>query len=161
NPSAIALNSDSSHQRSDPNNYDVTERVYAGYAMNTLDFKSNRLQTGVRLEVTQSSYTGNHVTLDSKGHWVSTQPVGGNSTYTNVLPSLQYRFAFDKNTNVRAVYGMGIARPNFGDLPPYIVEQDRRKSISVGNPDLKPTHANNVDLLFERFFEPVGIVQVG
>jgi len=161
NPSAIALNADMSHQRSDPNNYDVTERVYAGYAMNTLDFRSSRLQTGVRVEVTQSSYTGYHVTLDSKGHWVSTQPVDGSSTYTNVLPSVQYRYAFDENTNLRAVYGMGIARPNFGDLPPYIIEQDRRQSVSVGNPDLKPTHANNVDLLFERFFEPVGIVQVG
>ncbi|HEX7140331.1 MAG TPA: TonB-dependent receptor [Vicinamibacterales bacterium] len=161
NPSAIALNSDSSHQRSDPNNYDVTERVYGAYAMNTLDFKASRLQTGIRLEVTQSSYTGYHVRLDSNGHWISTEPVNGSSTYTNVLPTVQYRYAFDENTNVRAVYGMGIARPNFGDLPPYIVEQDRRKSISVGNPDLKPTRANNVDLLFEHFFEPAGIVQVG
>ena len=62
---------------------------------------------------------------------------------------------------MRAVYGMGIARPNFGDLPPFILEQDRRRTVSVGNPDLKPTRANNLDLLFERFVEPVGVVQVG
>ena len=76
---------------------------------------------------------------------------------------MQYRYAFgqNQNTNVRLAYGMGIARPNFGDLPPYLLEQDRRRSIGVGNPALKPTRANNVDLLLERFFEPVGIVQVG
>src|SRR5262249_38268467 len=37
NPSAFTLNSSASHQRSDPNNYDTTERVYAGYAMNTIE----------------------------------------------------------------------------------------------------------------------------
>jgi TonB-dependent receptor len=160
-PSAIALNTDSTHQRDDPNDYTVTERIYAAYIMNTLDFGHSHLQTGVRVESTQSSYTGNHVTLGPSGHYVSTSPVGGSSNYTNVLPSIQYRFAIDENTNVRAVFGMGIARPNFGDLPPYITEQDRRHAISVGNPTLKPTRADDVDLLFERFFEPLGAVQVG
>jgi TonB-dependent receptor len=161
NPSAIALNVDTTHQRGDPNNYDTTERVYAAYAMNTLDFGSSHIQTGVRLETTRSSYTGYHVTLNAAGHYVSTQPVSGTSNYTNVLPSVQYRIALDANTNVRAVYGMGIARPNFGDLPPYVLQNDRRQTVSVGNPDLKPTRANNVDLLFERFLEPLGVVQAG
>jgi TonB-dependent receptor len=92
---------------------------------------------------------------------MATIPVSGDQTYTNVLPSVQYRYAFDTNTNIRAVYGMGIARPNFGDLPPYILEQDRRRSISVGNPALQPTRANNFDVLVERFLEPVGAAQVG
>jgi TonB-dependent receptor len=160
-PSAIAPDNDTTHQRNDPNNYIVDENVYAGYAMNTIDANRSRLQAGVRVEVTRSSYTGNHVTLDHDGHYVSTQPLNDSSNYTNVLPSVQYRYAFTENTNLRAVYGMGIARPNFGDLPPYVLQQDRRNSISVGNPDLKPTRANNVDLLFERFYEPVGIVQIG
>jgi TonB-dependent receptor len=161
NPSAIQLNVDSTRQRDDPNNYDTSERIYAGYVMNTLELRSSHLQAGVRVEVTQSSYTGYHVTLNGAGHYVSTEPVSGSSTYTNVLPSVQYRYAFDQNTNLRAVYGMGIARPNFGDLPPFLLEQDRRRSISVGNPNLKPTRANNVDLLLERFLEPVGVIQAG
>jgi TonB-dependent receptor len=161
NPSAIALNLDQTRQRDDPNNYQTTERVYAAYAMNTLDLGSSHLQTGVRIETTQSSYTGYHVTLDSRGHYLSTSPVSGDHTYTDALPSVQYRYAFDTNTNVRAVYGMGIAPPNFGDLPPYVLEQDRRKTVSVGNPALQPTRANNFDLLFERFLEPLGVVQAG
>jgi TonB-dependent receptor len=161
NPSALALNVDTTRQRDDPNNYQTTERVYAAYAMNTLDLGSSHLQTGVRLETTQSSYTGYHVTLGTTGHYLSTAPVGGNQTYTNILPSIQYRYAFDASTNLRAAYGMGIARPNFGDLPPYILQQDRRQTVSVGNPALKPTSANNFDLLLERFLEPVGVVQVG
>jgi TonB-dependent receptor len=161
NPSAIALNVDSTHQRDDPNSYETAERIYAAYAMNSLDLGASHLQTGVRIESTQSSYTGYHVTLNGAGHYVSTEPVTGSSSYTNVLPSVQYRLAFDQNTNLRAAYGMGIARPNFGDLPPFMLEQDRRRTVSVGNPDLKPTRANNVDVLFERFLEPVGVVQAG
>src|SRR5258708_23841577 len=160
-PSSIALNVDQTHQRDDPNNYQTTERVYAGYAMNTLEMATSHLQAGVRIETTQSSYTGYHVTLDAAGHYVSTTPVGGNQTYTNVLPSVQYRYAFDASTNVRATYGMGIARPNFGDLPPFLLQQDRRNTINVGNPALQPTRANDFDLLFERFLQPVGVVQAG
>jgi TonB-dependent receptor len=69
--------------------------------------------------------------------------------------------ALDANTNLRVAYGRGIARPNFSDLPPFVLEQDKKKTISVGNPALKPTSANDVDLLIERFLEPVGVIQAG
>jgi TonB-dependent receptor len=157
----VALDVDQTHQRDDPNNYLTTERVYAAYAMNTFDTGSDRLQAGVRLEDTQSAYTGYHVTLDAAGHYASTAPVSGAQSYIDVLPSVQYRHAFDQATNLRAVYGRGIARPNFGDMPPFILEQDSRRTVSVGNPGLLPTRANNFDLLFERFLEPVGVVQFG
>jgi TonB-dependent receptor len=159
-PSAFTLNIDRTRQR-DSSNYTTDERVIAGYVMNTFDFVRSRLQAGVRVEATHSDYTGYHVTLDSKGHYVSTSPVSGASNYTDALPSVQYKFGFDPNTDVRLVYGMGIARPNFGDLPPYVLESDKKKSISVGNPALLPTRANNFDVLVERFFEPLGVVQAG
>jgi TonB-dependent receptor len=41
------------------------------------------------------------------------------------------------------------------------VEDDRRKSVRVGNPNLKPTHANNYDLLFEQYLNPLGMIQAG
>lgn len=161
NPSAVRLNVNATRQRSDPNNYQTTERVYAGYAMNTLSFGRARLQTGLRLETTQSRFTGNQVTFDSNGNYVSTTPVPGRNTYTDLLPSVQFQYALTPNTNIRAAYGRGIARPNFSDLPPFIVENDRRRSVSVGNPALKPTRANNFDILAERYLKPYGIIQVG
>lgn len=62
--------------------------------------------------------------FDSKGNYLSTTPVPGQHTYTDVLPSVQFQYAITPNTNLRAAYGIGIARPNFGNLPPYIVEND-------------------------------------
>jgi len=58
-------------------------------------------------------------------------------------------------------YGRGIARPNFGDLPPTFGVDIFNQKTSVGNPDLKPTHANNYDLLFEQYLKPLGVIQGG
>ncbi|HKE31995.1 MAG TPA: TonB-dependent receptor [Candidatus Angelobacter sp.] len=149
------------HQRTDPNDFDTSERVSAGYVMNTINFGHFRLQTGVRIEATGASFLGNHVTLDSAGHFVSTTPVTGDNGYIDALPSAQLLYTFGGNTNIRLAYGMGIARPNFSDLPPFILEQDRRQSVSVGNPDLKPTHAQNFDLIVEHYLKPVGVIEGG
>jgi TonB-dependent receptor len=161
NPGQFQLDANTTNQRSNQNNYDTGERVIAGYLMNTIDFGRIRLQTGLRFEGTESAFTGYHVTLDSKGNYASTTPMLGNQTYTDVLPSVQLIYKVDQDTNIRAVYGRGIARPHYGDLPPYIVENDKRRSLSAGNPALTPTRANNYDLLIERYLKPIGIVQAG
>jgi TonB-dependent receptor len=152
---------DKEHSRSDPNNWDTTERVYAGYAMNSITFGHARLQTGVRFETTQASFLGTHVLFNSAGNFAGDSPVTGDQTYTNVLPSVQFQYRFGDNTIVRAAYGMGISRPNFGDLPPFIRENDQRKQIFAGNPNLKPTKGQNFDFLVERYLKPVGVIEAG
>ncbi len=91
--------------------------------------------------------------------------VPGDQTYTDVLPSIQFQYLFGQNTILRAAYGMGIARPNFSDLPPKIVESDGptpvKSSVSIGNPNLKAEHAQNFDLLIEHYLKPVGVIQGG
>ncbi len=163
NPNAVVLDNDSTRARSDPNNYHTVERIYAGYVMNTITFGRARIQTGVRLETTQSRFTGYHVTFDANDVYVSTTPVSGDNLYVNVLPSVQFQYAFTPDTSLRAGYGRGIARPNFSDLPPYILETDSGNppQVAVGNPALRPTLANNFDLLVERYLRPVGVIQAG
>ena len=160
NPSSLELSIDKTRQQ-DAANYQADERVFAVYGMDSMDIGRGHLQAGVRVEATQSSYTGYHVTLDSKGHYVSTSPVSGSHDYTNALPSVQYRFGFNPNTDLRLAYGMGIARPNFSDLPPFVIQSDKKQTVDVGNPNLRPTRANNFDVLLEHFFEPLGVVQGG
>jgi len=161
NPSTVSLDMDQTRARSDPNNYHTIERIYAGYAMNTITFGKARIETGVRIETTKSQFTGYHVTFDTNGAYVSTTPVNGDNLYVNVLPSLNLQYAFTPNTKLRAAYGRGIARPNFSDLPPYILEDDSSQQVAVGNSKLKPTTANNFDLLAEHYLRPVGLIQAG
>jgi len=42
-----------------------------------------------------------------------------------------------------------------------IPNQPNGQSVGLGNPDLKPTHSNNFDLLFEQYLKPFGLLQAG
>ena len=34
-------------------------------------------------------------------------------------------------------------------------------ALAIGNPTLRPEHANNYDLLYEKFLQPLGMFQAG
>ena len=159
-PGLFTFNSDRSRLRTDPNNYDIVERVPAGYVMNTIEFGRVHLQTGVRFEATQEDNLG-YLVVQNGSQYVSTTPQHMVSSYLDVLPSVQVRFRIDNDSGIRAVYGRGLSRPNFGDLVPFIRQDDKANTVSVGNPGLKPEHADNFDLLYERTLKPMGMVQAG
>jgi len=82
--------------------------------------------------------------------------------YIDAFPSVQAQYRFGSDTILRAAYGMGIARPNFGDIAPYFVDDPTSNpEFSQGNPNLKPTHAQNFDLVAEHYFKPLGMIQGG
>jgi TonB-dependent receptor len=159
---SLTYNFNKTRLRSDPSDYDANERIYAGYLMNAISLGKFRIQTGVRFEGTVTSNTANLVTLNN-GAYVSTTPVHGGTDYLNVLPSVQVQYLLTPNTNLRAVYGMGIARPNISDTVPFQQADPNAspKSVTLGNPALKATRANNYDLLLEHYFQPLGILQAG
>ncbi len=143
------------------NSYDLIERITAGYFMNTVDFGRLRLQAGLRFEATHEDLLGNKILADSNGNLVAT-PLPVNSSYLDPLPSVQARFRLPHDAAIRAVYGRGVSRPNFGDLPPTFDSQsDAGQKVHVGNPFLKPTHANSYDVLYEQFLKPLGLIQAG
>jgi TonB-dependent receptor len=144
------------------NAFDISERIWAGYVMNTISFGRLRLQTGIRFESTGDSLRANNVTLDSNGDVATVTPLTTNNNYVNVFPSVQAQYRFGTDTVLRASYGMGIARPNFGDIAPYFIDDPTSNpEFSKGNPNLKPTHAQNFDLLVEHYLKPIGIIQAG
>jgi TonB-dependent receptor len=139
-------------------NYDLIERIPAGYIMNTIELHSRvRLVAGLRIEATHldtTSFNTNDGTLDYKA--------GGD--YTNVLPSASLRFALDKDSDLRLVYGQGIARPDPQDIAQAAslpVKGQTPYTASIGNPNLKAEHANNYDILYERNLSPLGLIQAG
>jgi TonB-dependent receptor len=162
NPNLFTFNSDLTHLRNDAADYDGTERVIAGYLMNSISFGKSRLQAGVRFEATNETYTANQVN-EPGGSYLSTVPVSGQGSYLNVLPSVQWQYMLPRNTDIRASYSMGISRPNFSDLVPsqQVDPNASPKSIVAGNPNLKATRAHNFDVLVEHFFQPLGILQAG
>ena len=154
-----------------PNIFNTIERITAGYVMNTMDFGHLHVVAGVRFEGTQMDTLGYNVTLYPAGSAVcgnasgcgAPVPVRNSPTYVDVLPSISLRYALDLNSGLRLVYGRGVSRPDVYQLVPYVTEDDSTNpaTIAEGNPKLKPAHANNYDLLYERYLNPTGIIQAG
>src|ERR1700722_6275786 len=87
--------------------------------------------------------------------------INNNPSYLDVLPSLQIRYSLGQDSDIRAVVARGVARPDPYQLVPYVTEDDDGDTVAVCNPSLRPDHAVNYDLLYERFLHPLGIVQAG
>ena len=147
--------------------FNADERVYAGYVMNAISVGKWRFNTGVRIEGTSTNFLANQLTsnVDSSGNSLppTITPVTQTSSYINAVPDIQAQYMIQKDTNIRANFSMAISRPNIGDLVPTTVVDPNAspKSVSLGNPNLKPTRSNNYDLMVEHFFQPLGILQAG
>ena len=167
NPGALALDEAATHQGSDAANYNLQERVSAGYLMNTLELGSRiHLQTGLRFEGTQTSTTGYLVTTNADGSYGGTTPQTGGTSYVDPLPSVQVRYTLDNNSDIRAVYGRGISRPDPYQLVPYVVftvqgGPSGDNLVQVGNTSLVAEHANDYDLLYEKYLPSVGMIEAG
>jgi TonB-dependent receptor len=165
NPSAFSVDPVATLQSNAPNQYDLIERIGAGYLMNTININRFRLYAGVRFESTTEEVAGNLVATDPDGN-VSVSRLKQSTDRLNVLPSAELRIAVTGDSAIRLAYGRGIARPNFGDLAPSLSLNiasltGGRNTSSVGNPNLKATNANNYDILFEQYLKPLGIIQAG
>lgn len=124
----------------DPLNYDASEKVGAGYGMVKYTYNKWELIAGVRVEHTNQGYVLKFPRdVDPEG----------NQKYTDVLPSFHAKYNVHENANLRFSYARAINRPSFFEIVPYsIINEDYKEK---GNPDLKHTVADNVDLRYEFF----------
>lgn len=172
NPTYFTLDVPTTQEGSDSANYDLIQRITAGYVMNTINWPRFSLQTGLRFEATQVHVLGYYVNptagpngdgLDNNGNWVGTTPETTAQSYVDPLPSVQARWMVSQMTTIRAVYSRGISRPNPYDLVPYILDNGEGTAprYDIGNPNEQPTHANNYDLLVQQELRPFGVIQAG
>jgi TonB-dependent receptor len=174
-----------------PNLFHTVEQITSGYLMNTLDFGKLHVNTGLRIESTRDLtygynltffgtyskttglYSGGASSVECPNNTAPVAPAPGNCytaigtnnnpAYIDLLPSVQLRYGLTTNSALRAVYSRGIARPDPYQLVPYITEDSTASPVSVliGNPSLRPEHANNYDVMYENYLHPLGLVQAG
>lgn len=174
-----------------PNLFHTIEQVTAGYLMNTTDFGKLHVNTGLRIESTRDLTFGYNLTFygtyqpktgtysggtssnvcngnaapapPAAGNCYTFQGIHNNPAYIDLLPSVQLRYSLTQGSALRAVYSRGVARPDPYQLVPY-VEEDSTASpvaVTIGNPSLRPEHANNYDVMYENYLRPLGLVQAG
>src|SRR6202020_61093 len=97
--------------------FNADERISAGYIEDVIFFGNIRLQGGVRFDNGGTHFLANQIAYDASGNPTIT-PTRKDASYFNVLPSVALQYQVQKDTNIRAVYSRGLARPNIGDLVP-------------------------------------------
>ena len=124
------------------NNYHFTENISAGYVEAKI-IATGKLQItgGARIENTQQKYT-------------TVLPAGidakeGTIKYTDILPGLHFKYALTEKQNLRLSYFKSISRPSFFEIVPQ-EELDENFNIK-GNPYIKHSTADNIDLRYELF----------
>ena len=128
--------------------------------MNTISLGKLRLQTGVRIESTQDTLLANKLDLTTDP--ISVTPLRQNNSLHQCVPQRAGSVSVGYRYHPARIYGMGIARPNFGDIAPYFIDDPSSvPEFSKGIPDLKPTHAQNFDVLLEHYLKQVGLIQGG
>ena len=143
------------HIQSDPmanalGSFSGNERVYATYAMTRGTLGRFSLNAGLRGELTQGSYLGH-------------DHLSASQTYFDLFPSGEVKYKIDQASDVRFAASRAIGRPNFSDLAPSVsgLIGDPATIVMIGNPNLRPERAWNLDLLAERFLPASGLVSAG
>ena len=139
-------------------NYDVSEDVFAGYVMANQKITDKfSVLAGVRLENTKIVATGNEILEEEE----LIGQITDESSYTNVLPGVHFKYDVTDNTVLRFAWTNTIARPNYVDLVPAVDILLEDEEIVLGNSDLEPTTSMNFDLMAEHYFNSIGLLSGG
>ncbi len=152
------------------------ENIFAAYVMGKVDIDALRIVAGIRYENTDFSTRGQRVELveneQTDVEEVDIEPWEVDQDYDYLLPNLNVRYAFSDDLIARFAYTETIARPKFEQIAAYQVIEtkveendeggfDTEREATVGNPELEPFEANNIDLSIEYYPGGVGVLSAG
>lgn len=140
--------------------YTATEDVYAGYGMMRHDFNKLMVIAGLRFERTDINYQGFQISKGSSGFFTKLDTVDAQRRQVFFLPNLQFKYTVNEGFNVRAALTQSYARPNFRDVVPYRVVEERNE-VQFGNPDLDYPKATNADFLVEKYWGRANMISGG
>ncbi len=137
------------------NNYDANQTVNAAYLMADLPL-TNKFSAvaGVRVEQANVKLRtfDEGITLDRYPNLDGKQYLFSKS---DLLPSVNLSYKFTEDMKLRFGYSKTLARPSFRELAPFASFAVDGGFVFVGNPDLKSTLTDNLDLRWE-LFQPEG-----
>ncbi|MES2339057.1 MAG: TonB-dependent receptor [Pseudomonadota bacterium] len=128
--------------------YIANEKIMGIFGMLRGTFGDTTVVAGVRTETTDFRATTPTLAAPAKQ---------GN---TKFFPNLTLRQAFTPNLIGRVALWRGINRPNFPSIVPRVLDATEGNVVRVelGNPDLRPMLANNIDAGLELYLRPLGVI---
>ncbi len=169
----------------DASYFDAKENVIAAYLMEKIQFEKLMVLAGARVEANHVNYKANTifdydatVNLDENPTGQHPENLGEDGDgpvytaytktlrheskdYVVVLPNVQFKYDFSRNTLMRVAYTTGYSRPDASDLVPKTTVNRDAGIVTVGNPDLDPAYSNNFDIMAEHYLGNVGLISAG
>jgi TonB-dependent receptor len=143
------------------NDYHYVERYYAGYVMAELKYSKFMAVGGVRYEKQTGAYTAYNM-IDARNPLVQTYfEATAHPENEYWLPMAQVRYNALRWFDVRYAYTQTLARPDYQQLSPKFSMDYAHENVWAGNPDLKPAHAFNHDLVFSFHSNKLGLFSIG
>ena len=161
NRSGFELNTDDKQVDESVESYTASEDVSAAYLMTDIKFNKLQIAAGVRFEQTSVEYSYNTVFFDDEGDLDEIVPEKGSTDYSFVLPQINLRYALNNLTNIRFAATTSYARPNFESIVPSQEINIADKEGTIGNPNLEPVSATNLDFMVDHYFGTVGVLSAG
>ncbi len=142
--------------------YEARENTFAGYGLVELDLGSRtQLLAGARYEYIDVDYTSRQLLFNAAGDLESVTPTDGTNDYAFFLPMLHLRYEVAPDANFRTALTRSFARPNFEEVVLFRLIRREENLVELGNAELRPTEAWNVDVLGEKYFSTVGVLSGG
>ena len=140
NPNTIKLKETTDKSDS----YTAGATLGAAYMMADQQLSSKvRLVGGVRFERYNQHLNSFYVK--------SSNPVVVDTTFLDVLPSLNLTYALNEKSNLRFSASQTVARPNFREIAPFAFYDFLLDAAIIGNPKLTRTQIVNLDVKYELF----------
>lgn len=137
--------------------YRASEDVYAGYVRMDANWDKLTMVTGLRYERTRAEGDAIQFNTDTK----QIQPTHASRDYGTLLPSLHFRYELDADSILRASYSTALNRPDFMHTAPYrTLGELETSAVAEGNPNVKAAYAHNLDVSYEHYLRPLGLLSV-
>ncbi len=183
--SLMSINTNASNCGADSYYFQAKENIFATYVMEKAQWEKLMVIAGARIEANTVSYKANEVfeydanvdlatnpsgqdpanladeDVGAQYTAYTSKPVSKTINYVKVLPNIQMKYDFNRNTLVRVAYTTGYSRPDIDNLVPKVGRNSDAGVITTGNPDLKPAYSNNFDIIGEHYLSNVGLISVG
>jgi len=140
---------------------DVHERTLAGYARADFGFGNVTGNIGLRVVKTWQRSVGvspdlSGITVDLTAGYVThvpaSEPLAVKRSYTDFLPSVNFKWQAAPDLDVRLSASRTMTRPNLTDIAPTTTANANGQTITEKNPYLDPFRSDNVDLGVSWYF---------
>ena len=137
-----------------------SEQTYAGYIVGDFGLFDDFITGNAGVRVVKTDTFVRAQVQDFTVSPTVIRPNPSNSSYTDVLPTVNLKAQLSDKAIMRLGYGKGITRPDLGSLNPAVIVNTTNGTASVGNPDLKPQRADSYDVSFEYYQSAVNYAAV-